>query len=95
MSNIITWEKLVKIRRKIDSLRNRIKSIRSSELVKIALSLGREKVNRGKEPTYERSDGFPLTIPSHPGTLPVGTAASILDQLEEDIERLETEISNR
>jgi hypothetical protein len=50
-------------------------------------------VNRGKEPTYERSapGWFPLTIPSHPGDLKIGTASSILNQLEEDIERLEVE----
>jgi transposase len=85
--------KLEKLRRELEGLRRRSRSIRSSELESLAKRLGRSRVKRGKEPTYERSavGWFPLTIPSHPGSLAVGTACSILDQLEEDIERLEAE----
>lgn len=85
--------KLNKLRGELVGLRRRSKSVRATELASLATRLGRSRVKRGKEPTYERSGAgwFPLTIPSHSGTLAVGTACSILDQLEEDIERLETE----
>jgi len=86
--------KLKKLRRELDALRRRRKSIRSDELESLAIRIGRRRVKRGKEPTYERvaPGWFPLTIPSHPGTLPIGTACNILNQLEDDIERLEAEI---
>jgi len=95
--DIMDQRRLERLRRELEQLRRRPRSIKASELVSLAKRLGRARVKRGKEPTYERSggEGFPLTIPSHPGTLAVGTACSILDQLEEDIERLETEPGGR
>jgi hypothetical protein len=61
------------------------------ELVKLALKLGRKESNRGKEPTYILAGAFPLTIPKHPGTLPIGTACNILNTLEHDLERYESD----
>ncbi|MFT3837151.1 MAG: hypothetical protein QM723_09155 [Myxococcaceae bacterium] len=49
------------------------------------------KSNRGKEPTYvsELPGHLPLSIPNHPGDLKIGTARSILNTLEQDLEALE------
>lgn len=59
------------------------------DLQRLAERLGRRRVNRGKEPTWE-SDEFaslnPLTIPKHGGKdLAPGTKRSVLDQLELDV----------
>ena len=83
--------KIDKLRQDLIALRARKKSIRPKELMRFAERIGRQHVKRGKEPTYERPGWFPLTIPNHPGTLAIGTACSILDHLEEDIERLASE----
>jgi|Deesub1362A_J573_1020465.scaffolds.fasta_scaffold09066_4 hypothetical protein len=81
-------KRLSKIKRKMDDLRARSAGIRSRELVSIAISLGRRRSKRGKEPTYV-SEPFPhlrpLSIPSHSKPLKRFTASSILDQLEEDV----------
>jgi hypothetical protein len=97
IGDIMDPRKLEKLRRELEGMRRRSRSIKPSELEVLAQRLGRSRVKRGKEPTYERSGSgwFPLTIPSHPGTLAVGTACSILDQLEEDIDRLEAEGDER
>lgn len=83
--------KIDKLRRELIALRARKRSLRATELIKFAERIGRQHVKRGKEPTYERPGWSPLTIPNHPGNLTIGTASSILDQLEEDIERLASE----
>jgi hypothetical protein len=82
-------KRLQKLRREVDGMRKRMGAIRGDELIAIAKKLGRKKVNRGKEPTYEIAGRYPLTIPGHPGTLAVGTAASILNQLDDDLVALE------
>lgn len=79
---------IVKIERKLASLRARSAGLRRRDLERIAKSLGRRKFDRGKEPTYI-SEAFPnelrpLTIPGHV-TIKRGTALSILNQLEEDV----------
>ena len=87
----MTRRQLAKVRSELEELRARLASIRPAELVALAKKMGRKLVNRGKEPTYEHpnEDWPPLTIPAHPGTLPKGTAHSILRALEADLERLE------
>ena len=61
----------------------------------LAKALGRKRVQRGKEQTWN-SELFPqshsVTIPSHSGDLNRFTKDSILDQLEEDIARWEEEL---
>jgi hypothetical protein len=82
--------KLDKLRQELDSLRKR-GGIKSTELESLAKSLGRSKSDRGKEPTWI-SIQFPSLRPlsiSHHSTSDLNrfTARSILDQLEEDIEK--------
>jgi hypothetical protein len=81
-------KRLQKIRREAESLRDT--QAKAAALQRLARRLGREKVNRGKEPMYE-SEPFPnlrpLSIPMHKGRdMPTGTKNSILNQLEEDID---------
>lgn len=85
--------KLARIKGWIEDCREKSKNLRHSDLERIAHALGRVRVKRGKEPTYKSTE-FPranvITIPSHAGkTLRLGTAESILDQLEEDVFRFE------
>jgi hypothetical protein len=84
-----------KLRREWKSLWGRRKSLRHRELEGLAGRVGRQRANRGKEPTYERPGWLPLTIPDHPGTLAIGTACNVLDQLEQDIDSLEAECGKR
>ena len=80
--------KLNKIKRLIESMRSRIANIRSEELISLAHQLGRERSQRGKEPTYESTllpKRAPISIPNHPGSLNKFTAGSILDDLEKDV----------
>ena len=90
--DIVTLKKLKKLRKNIESFRNRISNIRCKELEQLAKSLGRKRINRGGELTYE-SELLPnsrvLTIPKHPGALNKYTAGNILDHLEQDIFELE------
>lgn len=94
MGDIITPKRLQKLREKIESLRQRSGSIRPEELSRIAVAVGRKLAVRGKEPTYAspRPGWFPLSIPNHPGTLKRGTACNIPDQLERDLELLESAV---
>lgn len=81
-------------RRRLEKLRSDIASARRSskraaDLEALAKQLGRSKVKRGKEPTWE-SDEFvglvPISIPHHGGKdIARGTKNSILDQLEDDL----------
>ena len=77
-------KRLRKLRREMETLRR--SQPKAMTLVSFARRLGRKKVNRGKEPTYESAhfpDAWPLTIPMHRGRdLPPGTRDSILDQLD-------------
>ena len=91
MGDIMKPRMVRRLRAELEALRARRRSLRSSEVVALAKRIGRKRVNRGKEPTYERTGWLPLTIPGHSSDLAIGTASNILDQLEEDIERLEAE----
>jgi hypothetical protein len=83
----MTRNKLKKLRQKLAGLRG--SSPKADELEKLAAQLGRRKVNRGKEPTWESDDFLdlrPLSIPHHGGKdLAPGTKRSILNQLEDDL----------
>lgn len=87
--------------RLLGELRRRTASIKARELISIAQTLGRKAdTTRGKEPTYDFEVDYPwsraLTIPKHGGRdLPVGTACSILNQLEGDLEHLKLEEISR
>ena len=83
--------KLSKIKQYIDSFRNR-GGVKSAELESLAKRLGRNESDRGKEPTWinrQFPNLRPLSIPHHSRDLNKITARSILDQLEEDIEKWE------
>jgi hypothetical protein len=80
-------KQLNKLRRAIDGLRR--SSPKAIEIQKLAKQLGRKKVKRGKEPTWESrefQDLRPLSIPDHGGKdLSPGVKHSILNQLEDDL----------
>ena len=84
--------KLDKIRREIVSARKGIHNVTGRDLRSIAKRLGRERdTSRGKEPTFV-SIWFktnPISIPDD--VKADGTKRSILDDLEDDIFRFETE----
>lgn len=79
--------------KKLDRITLRIMQARRSpqkarDLESIAKQLGRTKVNRGKEPTWESElpGRPPLSIPHHGGRdIATGTRNSILDFLEDDV----------
>ena len=83
--------KIEGLKRDLESLRRKKRSLRSIDLERFAKRLGRTRKTRGKEPTYEMPGRFPLTIPSHPRTLAIGTACNILDQLELDLDHFEAQ----
>lgn len=94
--DIVTPKRLTKIRKEVEALWARKRSLRAAELMAVAKKLGREKdTQRGKEPTFVRvaPGWFPLSIPDHPGTVAPGTAANILAQLEDDIAKWEDELA--
>jgi hypothetical protein len=80
------------LERQLLSLQASPYGVRGSDLASLAKKLGRQKVNRGKEPTYERGPlvqgmlAYPLTIPGHPGDLAVGTVKSIVNSLLSDVD---------
>ncbi len=80
--------RLEKLRRQLASMRRRLGNVHREELVSLATALGRTKVNRGKEPTYERQGWYPLTIPGHV-KISKFTVGNILNQLEADLVALE------
>jgi len=80
--------------RKLGKIEGQLKAIlrsplnrSSADMRRYAVQLERKMVNRGKEPTFERTDPPPfppLTIPGHPGDLAPGTARSVAQQLLSD-----------
>ena len=82
-------KRIAKLRKKLDELRG-VGGVRSSELARFAIQVGRSRHPRGKEPTWVSDhlpDARPLSIPGH-GELNRFTARSILDQLEEDLDMM-------
>ena len=92
--SIMQTKKLGKIRSLLTAMRRSPQGSRGLE--KLAGQLGREPVQRGKEPMWESAefDLYPLSIPRHGGRdLPIGTKNSILNQLEDDILAWEEKLS--
>jgi len=85
-------KKIKNLRAQLNQLR-RQGGIKSRELERFAEALLRERHKRGSEPTWVSTrfkDIRPVSIPNHAGRdLNRHTAGSILNQLEEDLERLE------
>lgn len=83
--------KLAKLRRDLESLR-RSGGIKSRELESLAKRMGRERrPQQTGDPQWvnEELGWRPLSIPSHTGDMPRGTAGSVLNALEEDLFALE------
>jgi hypothetical protein len=82
--------RLRKIERELIELSHAPRGKKAGVFIALAQRLGRTRVNRGKEPTYERKIDpvfkFPLTIPNHPGDMKPGTARSIIDALMNDVD---------
>ena len=82
--------RLRKIERELIELSRAPRGRKAGVFIGLAQKLGRIRVNRGKEPTYERKIDpvfkFPLTIPNHPGDIKPGTARSIIDALLSDVD---------
>jgi hypothetical protein len=79
--------KLNKLRAQLDKMRR--EQLKAADLERLANKLGRKKVVRGKEPTWE-SEFFrelrPLTIPHHGAKdLSIGVKRSVLNALEDDL----------
>jgi len=84
-------KKLAKLKRELEGLRRR-GGIKSRDLERLASRMGRERRSQQTgDPQWvnEELDWRPLGIPSHPGDMPRGTAGSVMNQLEEDLFRLE------
>lgn len=65
-------------------------NITEKEIVRFANKCGRKRRTGGigKEPTYLNEhlpNSKPLSIPSHPGNISIGTISNILDYLEKDL----------
>ena len=84
-------KKLAKLRRESDKLRAGKNNIKSSQLIRFAGKLGRQRdTSRGKEPTYVNvyfPELNPLSIPA-PNIKPY-TAVNVLDILEQDFAKWE------
>ena len=83
----------VKLRQEFESFRNK-KAIKYAEMERLAKLLGRTIKKRGKHPTWVNSEFpelRPLSIPhhGHGGVLVDNTANNILNQLEEDMIKIE------
>lgn len=86
-------KKIRKIRADISNMLRSPQGRKSQDLIGVAMQLGRKLFDRGKEPTYIRTEGPrlmpPLSIPNHPGDMAVGTVRSILYQLLADCDEWE------
>jgi hypothetical protein len=91
MGDIISGDKLRKLRLEFSKLRRQKANLHWGELCRFAEALGRTKKPGGKHMRYTRDGCLPITIPCHGGGKPLNryTAESILDALEEDLARLE------
>lgn len=84
---------LKRLKKELKQLRSNFAPMDSNVLEKYATAVGRDKENRGKEPTWVRKRephlSPPLSIPNHSKGVKAGTARSILDQLLADIDEWE------
>ena len=81
------------LRAELKQLRSNFAPVNSNVLERYASAVGRQKENRGKEPTWVRKlDPHlspPLSVPNHSKDVKAGTARSIIDQLLADIDEWE------
>lgn len=84
---------LKRLRADLKQLRSNFTPIDSKVLERYASAVGRQKENRGKEPTWVRKHdphlSPPLSIPNHSKDVKAGTARSVIDQLLADIDEWE------
>jgi len=84
---------LKRLRAELKQLRSNFAPVNSNVLERYASAVGRQKENRGKEPTWVRKlDPHlspPLSVPNHSKDVKAGTARSIIDQLMADIDEWE------
>ncbi len=84
---------LKRLKRELRQLRSNFAPMDSNVLEGYASAVGRQKENRGKEPTWVRKMdphlSPPLSIPNHSRDIKAGTARSIIDQLLADIDEWE------
>jgi hypothetical protein len=84
--------KIDKLKMELEFLRQRKRNLTNREIVSFANKCGRQRIDRGNEPTYINiylPYQKPLSIPSHPGNMRAKTVANILDILEADLFELE------
>ncbi|MBV6322991.1 hypothetical protein [Duganella violaceipulchra] len=85
----MTPKHLAKIKKTLLAMQRSPRGHKSVEFEGLARALGRQPDNRGKEPTYMRRKdpelARPLSIPAHSVDVRVGTAASIIDALLDDV----------
>ena len=86
--NIMDKKSLKEIKDQLKQMYKSPQNRKAKDFISIAEKLGRKKFIRGKEPTYIRDDSPvlcpPLSIPNHPGDMPIGTARSIINALLTD-----------
>ncbi len=84
---------LKRLRAELKQLRSNFAPVNSNVLERYASAVGRQKENRGKEPTWVRKFdphlSPPLSVPNHSKDVKAGTARSIIDQLLADIDEWE------
>jgi hypothetical protein len=85
---------LGKIKRALLEMQRNPRGRKSAEFEGLARALGRQRDNRGKEPTYMRRRDpeltRPLSIPAHSADVRIGTAMSIIDTLLDDVAQWES-----
>jgi hypothetical protein len=83
-------KKLRKIKQELKAINRNPRGRSYRELVALAEKLERKLVGTGKHPTYVRGADPtltpPLSIPSHPGDMAIGTVKEIVDILLSDVD---------
>ncbi|WP_174999077.1 hypothetical protein [Rugamonas aquatica] len=89
----MTPKHLAKIKKTLLAMQRSPRGHKSAEFDGLARALGRQRDNRGKEPTYMRRHdpelARPLSIPAHGVDVKVGVAASIIQALLDDVAQWE------
>lgn len=80
---------LAKFKKILQEMQRSPQGRKALEFEGLARALGRERENRGKEPTWIRKESpyllRPLSIPAHSKGVKTGTACSIIDALLDDV----------
>ena len=89
----MTAEEVARCRQELAELRRRPANVKRDEVESLALRMGYQfKPKRSGEPRYDKPGRFPLAIPGHK-TINKYTLKSILERLEEDLDREEEELT--